>query len=662
MNRRGSGSRPETAPRESALAESRHSLFCLGSSAGALRAANPELGRAGAIRTDRRATHSCGHPESDQRRSSWRSVQLGGVPPSAQCSYSWCSLGSMSKSKRERNLKVGRYVISGRIASGGMAAVHLGRLSGPVGFSRTVAIKRLHPAFAKDPEFVAMFLDEARLVARVRHPNVVPVLDVVAESGELFLVMEYIEGDNLSRLTKGQPATPHDVVSGVLINVLNGLHAAHEARAIGGEALDIVHRDVSPQNVLVDIDGIARVTDFGIAKASARLSNTQSGELKGKFRYMAYEQMTGGPATRRTDVYAAGAVLWELLTGRPLIKASGLLEARRLVISLEPAPPSHLGAEVSPAVDEVVLRALNRKPEERFETAADMAAALEGAMQPAMPSTIAAWVRERARGALESRSRVLEELEAATGEPNAEVLVDHVAEIAHGGTPTPLSQRHREEVTVAEGGATVPDEALTTAYLPGAPEEPAPDEGGADEPTVARTLAPKVEPIPESNAKPNADDARHAQSNGAQATASTPALMSSEHGWKKRWVPAALITLVGLAASVGLIAWVWTSLQRAPSASDTAPTAPNLGQPETAPTTGPVSATAPANDLKVLPPPPASAVESPTPPVTEAPAASSGPKISGKARTAPAPRSRPAARPTATSPKAEPSFGSFTRN
>ena len=316
------------------------------------------------------------------------------------------------KQPKRPNLKVGRYVISEKIASGGMASVHLGRLSGPVGFSRTVAIKRLHPTYAKDPEFVAMFLDEARLVARVRHPNVVPIVDVVAENGELFLVMEYVEGDNLARLTRAEPIGI-EIAAGIMINVLRGLHAAHSARALGGEPLEIVHRDVSPQNILVDIDGIARVTDFGIAKASEKIYQTRYGEVKGKYRYMASEQISPGNVDCRTDVYACGVVLWELLTAKKLIATNDLLQARGQILGLHAKPPGLLNPEVSPELDAIVLRALSRKPEDRFATAAEMANALENATRPAMPTAIGSWVRAQAGDALEQREHVISELEAS---------------------------------------------------------------------------------------------------------------------------------------------------------------------------------------------------------------------------------------------------------
>jgi serine/threonine-protein kinase len=203
---------------------------------------------------------------------------------------------------------LGRYAIYEKIASGGMATVHVGRQLGHVGFARTVAIKRMHPQYAGDPEFVSMFVDEARLAARIHHPNVVPTLDVVAMDGELFLVMELIQGESLSRLIRTASSRnehiPPAMVATMLVGVLQGLHAAHEAKSDQGEPLGIVHRDVSPHNIIVGTDGIARVLDFGVAKATGRIQTTRDGQLKGKLAYMAPEQIHG-EVTRSTDVYAA---------------------------------------------------------------------------------------------------------------------------------------------------------------------------------------------------------------------------------------------------------------------------------------------------------------------------------------------------------------------
>ena len=197
---------------------------------------------------------------------------------------------------------LGRYLLYGEIASGGMATVHFGRLMGVVGFSRTVAIKRLHPHYARDPEVVTMFLDEARLAARIRHPNVLPTIDVVAADGEVFLVMEYVQGVPLSHLvqaaTEQGRRVPPRIVSSILVDALNGLHAAHEATNERGEPLRLVHRDVSPQNIMVGADGVARVLDFGVAKAMGRLQTTRDGQVKGKLAYMAPEHLAGREVSR----------------------------------------------------------------------------------------------------------------------------------------------------------------------------------------------------------------------------------------------------------------------------------------------------------------------------------------------------------------------------
>ena len=311
----------------------------------------------------------------------------------------------------------GRYAIYGEIAAGGMATVHFARLFGTAGFSRTVAIKRLHAQLAKDPEFVAMFLDEAHVAARVRHPNVVPTLDVVSVDGEIFIVMEYVHGESLWRLlgirgdAPGRPLPPR-IAAAIVANVLHGLHAAHEATNEAGEPLGIVHRDVSPQNVLVGKDGVARVLDFGIVKARDRIHVTRGGLLKGKVSYMAPEQLAGR-ADRRTDVYAAGVVLWEALTGKKLFVGDGDFATADKVKAGVVEPPSKLVAELPAALDAIVLRAVAKSPGDRFATADEMAMALERDVGIATPSEVGAWVASLAREVLEARARTLAEIETS---------------------------------------------------------------------------------------------------------------------------------------------------------------------------------------------------------------------------------------------------------
>jgi len=314
----------------------------------------------------------------------------------------------MVAARREQSEQIiGRYAIYDKIAAGGMAVVHLGRLLGEAGFSRTVAVKRLHPQFATDPEFVAMFLDEAHLAVRVQHPNVVAPLDVVVADGELLVVMDYISGETLSQLTRSTSASAHpasvSVLASILVGTLYGLHAAHEARGEDGQPLNIVHRDVSPQNVIVGLDGVARVLDFGVAKAAMRSHATKDGEIKGKIAYMSPDQLRGLAIDRRADVFAAGVVFWEALCGRRLFRGDDLGQTVELVLHSEIAPPSVWNASVSPELDRVVLRALERDAGQRFATAREFATAIERTTPLASVSEVADWVKAVGGAALDDR-------------------------------------------------------------------------------------------------------------------------------------------------------------------------------------------------------------------------------------------------------------------
>ena len=313
---------------------------------------------------------------------------------------------------------LGRYALYGEIAAGGMATVHLGRLLGSVGFARTVAIKRLHPHLAKDPDFVAMFLEEARLAARVRHPNVVATLDVVSEDNELFLVMEYVAGESLSRLVRksreaGKRVPPRYAV-GIMCAALEGLHAAHDATSERGSPLGIVHRDISPQNIHVGLDGVARVLDFGIAKATNRVIETRTDQIKGKVAYMPPEQLAKGNIDRRADVYSAAVVLWEALTGKRLFKADDIAALVYSIINEEIDPPSKYDPSLPASIDAVVMRGLDRDANNRFDSARDMAVALERAISPAPAREIAAGMKEVAGDALAWRIELVHRIEAET--------------------------------------------------------------------------------------------------------------------------------------------------------------------------------------------------------------------------------------------------------
>ena len=295
-----------------------------------------------------------------------------------------------------------------------MATVHLGQLVGPAGFARTVAVKRLGPALAEDRESVAMLLDEARLAARLHHPNVAATIDVIIEPHDACIIMEYVHGESLARLLRveGGARPSPAIVCAIVVGALRGLHAAHEVCDENGEPLEIIHRDVSPQNVMVGADGVSRLIDFGIAKARRRLQATTEGQLKGKLSYLAPEQIRGAAATRRTDIYAAGIVLWESLTGKRLFDgdcAGAITE--QILVGWVDRPSKHV-CDLPEAVDAVTLRALEPGPERRFQTAAEMADALEHAVTPASQLQVAAWVKATANGTLERRGELLRTMEA----------------------------------------------------------------------------------------------------------------------------------------------------------------------------------------------------------------------------------------------------------
>ena len=323
--------------------------------------------------------------------------------------------------------------------------MHLARLMGPEGFSRTVAVKQLHAQFARDPEFVAMFLDEARLASRVRHPNVVSPLDVISCPPELFIVMEYVHGEPLSRLLKRLSApVPGRVAVAIFGQILLGLHAAHDATGEGGEPLELVHRDISPQNIMVTQDGVARIVDFGIAKARARSHQTDPGKLKGKLGYMAPEQVNLQTVDRRADVFAVGVVLWEALTGRRLFSGETPAAAVQNLLHGEIEPPSRLVPDLPPAIDQVVLRALARDPGERFESARAMAEVLEQAIAPCSTLELASWVESLVGEELSARAELLLEVEGLS-------FADFTSAMPH-----PLSPSEAEAPRLRAPGADTP--------------------------------------------------------------------------------------------------------------------------------------------------------------------------------------------------------------
>jgi serine/threonine protein kinase len=277
-------------------------------------------------------------------------------------------------------VQVGRYRLIAELAHGGMGDVYLGVAQGPAGFSKLMVIKMLRPALADDEQFLAMFLEEARLAARLNHPNIVQTVEVGNEGRRYFLAMEYLEGQSLQRLrqrvAKENPF-PLGIHLRIIVEALNGLHYAHELVDIDNRALGIVHRDATPHNVFVTYDGQVKVVDFGIAKAMDSSLETRTGELKGKVAYMPPEQASAQRVDRRADVFALGVMVWEAAVGRRLWK--GLNEVaimHELLTGAIPSPRS-VDPRVPPELDAICKRALATRADDRYATAADFAQDLE---------------------------------------------------------------------------------------------------------------------------------------------------------------------------------------------------------------------------------------------------------------------------------------------
>ena len=433
----------------------------------------------------------------------------------------------MSGGEARRDL--GRYRLLFELAAGGMGTVHLARHRGAGGFERLVVIKRIHPHLAAARELVDMFLDEARLASQIRHPNVVPVDDVVDAGGVLLLAQPYIESVSLGALLAAAAAAGERLapalVSRILLDALAGLDGAHHAVDLRGERLEIIHRDVSPQNILVGADGRSRLIDFGIAKAARRIAVTRTGTLKGKVRYMAPEQLRRQAVDARADVFSAGVVLYEALTGVPPFAGEDEGDTLLSVLLGEPPRPSTLVAGLPTALDEVVARALATSREERYPSASALHEALEGAVPPAPPREVALAVERlcgEAMGALRERVRACldageeDELEHEPTAPSRPrrglVVVLGLAALGALGAGILLGGARTHEglaatpAPVATPSAVAPLPSLPIAgptIAPTASAPPAPSAPAAPRPAAAPRVRPSASASDLSDLHPN---------------------------------------------------------------------------------------------------------------------------------------------------------------
>jgi serine/threonine-protein kinase len=342
--------------------------------------------------------------------------------------------------------RLDRYELLGPLAEGGMASVWIARQRGKHGFEKLVALKTILPQYASDLRFQQMFLDEARIASRIEHFNVARILDLGEEHDVLYLAMEYVDGDSLSKLRrawqKKRIPAPTGIILRILADVCSGLHEAHEMRGEDGRLLEIVHRDVSPHNILVSVKGVTKLIDFGIAKARDRLAGeTNAGVLKGKIQYMAPEQALGRKVDRRADLWAVGATLYHVLTGKPPFDADNTLGTLHLLTSGQ--PPIPLPPSVHPAISAVARKALTTPPEKRFSSAAEMRDAIEAAMLDAKVATtsadVASFVVEHLSERTAKRRQIIDIALAAAAERERveEILKPSIERTDSGMTSAP---------------------------------------------------------------------------------------------------------------------------------------------------------------------------------------------------------------------------------
>jgi len=314
--------------------------------------------------------------------------------------------------------KLGRYKLLTLLATGGMAEIYLARQTGIGGFERLVVVKRILPHLAGQERFVEMFFDEARIAAQLNHPNIVQIFDLGQDEDEYFISMEYLEGESLGYLVREARRTgnflPVDVSAGIVAQVCDGLDYAHKLTDESGKPLNIVHRDVSPHNIIVLFLGSVKLVDFGIAKAASKMHQTRVGTLKGKLTYMPPEQCLAQPVDGRSDIFSLGVVLWELLTRRRLFKRESEAAMIQAILTDIVPPVRQINPEVTPGLEKVVAKALQRDPEKRFQSAGEMGAAIRDSLREKTGAAgiqeIAAFVDEVLGERARTKRRVLQEL------------------------------------------------------------------------------------------------------------------------------------------------------------------------------------------------------------------------------------------------------------
>jgi serine/threonine protein kinase len=520
--------------------------------------------------------------------------------------------GRLSHSRMDDAVRrLGRFQIIGRLATGGMAEVYLA-LSGELpGYRTLLVVKRILPHLASNRQFIGMFLDEARLAALLDHPNVVRIIEVGHDGEEYFLAMELVQGKPLSAVLRKatrerRPPSPA-LAAYVIAQAANGLGYAHALTDGDGRPLGVVHRDVSPQNVLLSFEGAVKLIDFGVARAFGRVAHTSPGGLKGKIEYMSPEQASAEEVDHRADVFALGVVLWEVLTGRRLYRRETELATMRAILD-DPIPRPSEVADVPPELDAVVMRALRKRRDARFASAHEMAQALERfafSHEGFSPLQVASYMKGL------FSAEFLQWRKTATAALDMEV------------------DRGERRPRIEAPGAEPPTQGPTMALRPG-----------------LSTSGVRAGSEVRSQAAPS----RGASSQAAQtlpSSASSPSTVDPPSKRDRLWVYGGLIVLVAI---TGYGAWMLTRSQSAGLPQDLPPplAAPAMSSPPTPPTLTTPEATAPQAPSPAVPSP---AVPSPTAPRTTAPAANPAAAATAatpSAAAAPAPAAVTATPPAAT--------------
>ncbi|MFO0725286.1 MAG: protein kinase [Myxococcota bacterium] len=413
---------------------------------------------------------------------------------------------SIQPAKVERPLpdRVGRYRILAELGQGGMAIAYLGRAVGPGGFERLFAIKMIHEHLCREPAFVSMFLNEARLVARIQHPNVIPVYEVDVENGRYYLSLDYVSGETLAQTlwatVQAKKKLPVEAAATIVAHAAQGLHAAHELRAADGRPLGVVHRDVAPQNLMIGYDGLVRLMDFGVAKAHDQLHHSRPGTLKGTVAYMAPEHLRGSPIDRRADVFSLGVVLWEALAGKRLFKAKSDLVTGSRVLKLAIPSLAQLQPECSPRLEAVVLRALAREPTERYSSAQEFCDELLGVLATEGRRCTSGDLQRLMLATFQERREQRREMEQLISPPaHAPLRLAPAATSESGLIPEGDDENFAAVIEVVDGpaegfeAAPVSVEAPTERSLPRlrrAPVEP-PSSDALGDASIARALGPR---------------------------------------------------------------------------------------------------------------------------------------------------------------------------